>query len=141
SFGNDVSFENCRNPSIVTYLYALSFEMSLGGSKHRIRSVFEKALGDDRFHRSVLLWRLYVGFETGGARGDASAAKRVLFRAVHACPWSKKLWVEGLAELESVLTAKEMGDLHEVMRDKELNLRTDIYEILLRDDGIGFDAV
>lgn len=44
---------------------------------------------------------------------------------------SKKLWLDGFGKLSSVLTVKEMSDLQEVMRDKELNIRTDIYEILL----------
>nr|CAN63561.1 hypothetical protein VITISV_008646 [Vitis vinifera] len=47
---------------------------------------------------------------------------------------SKKLWLDGFQKLKSVLSAKEMSDLQEVMRDKELNVRTDIYEILLQDD-------
>lgn len=37
-------------------------------------------------------------------------------------------------KLDYILTVKEMSDLQEVMRDKELNLRTDIYEILLQDE-------
>jgi hypothetical protein len=49
---------------------------------------------------------------------------------------SKRLWLDGFLRLNSVLTAKELSDLQEVMRDKELNLRTDIYEILLRDEPI-----
>lgn len=47
---------------------------------------------------------------------------------------SKKLWLDGFLKLSSVLSAKELSDLQEVMRDKELNLRTDIYEILLQDE-------
>jgi len=49
---------------------------------------------------------------------------------------SKRLWLDGFLKLNSVLTAKELSDLQEVMRDKELNLRTDIYEILLQDEPI-----
>lgn len=47
---------------------------------------------------------------------------------------SKRLWLDGFTRLTSVLTAKELSDLQEVMRDKEINLRTDIYEILLQDE-------
>ena len=47
---------------------------------------------------------------------------------------SKKLWLDGYVKLKNVLSGKEMSDLQEVMRDKELNVRTDIYEILLQDD-------
>lgn len=47
---------------------------------------------------------------------------------------SKKLWLDGFLKLNPILSAKELSDLQEVMRDKELNLRTDIYEILLQDE-------
>ena len=47
---------------------------------------------------------------------------------------SKRLWLDGFQKLSSVLTLKELSDLQEVMRDKELNIRTDIYEILLQDE-------
>ncbi|RWW82822.1 hypothetical protein BHE74_00008694 [Ensete ventricosum] len=59
-------------------------------------------------------------------RGDASSSRgRVR---------SKRLWLDGFQKLSSILSAKELSDLQEVMRDKELNLRTDVYEILLQDE-------
>ncbi|RDY01351.1 Protein NRDE2-like protein, partial [Mucuna pruriens] len=121
-----------KKPSVVLWLFALSYEMFRGGSHHRIRGLFEKALGNDRLCNSVVLWRCYIMFEMEIAH-DPSAARRVFFRAIHACPWSKRLWLDGFLKLKSVLTAKELSDLQEVMRDKELNLRTDIYEILLQE--------
>ncbi|KAK6123611.1 hypothetical protein DH2020_042643 [Rehmannia glutinosa] len=122
-----------KKPSVITLLYALSFELSTGGSQHRIRGLFERALEDDKLHNSVILWRCFIEFERSVAC-NISAAKRVFFRAIHACPWSKKLWLDGFLKLDSILTVKELSDLQEVMRDKELNLRTDIYEILLQDE-------
>ncbi|KAK7314710.1 hypothetical protein VNO77_33237 [Canavalia gladiata] len=121
-----------RKPSVVLWLFALSYEMSRGGSHSRIRGLFEKALGNDRLCSSVVLWRCYIIFEMEIAH-DPSAARRVFFRAIHACPWSKRLWLDGFLKLNSVLAAKELSDLQDVMRDKELNLRTDIYEILLQE--------
>ncbi|KAG8378654.1 hypothetical protein BUALT_Bualt07G0007800 [Buddleja alternifolia] len=122
-----------KKPSVITWLYALSFEMSTGGSQHRIRGIFERALEDEKLHSSVILWRCYIEYERS-ITCNFSAAKRVFFRAIHACPWSKKLWLDGFLKLDSILTVKELSDLQEVMRDKELNLRTDIYEILLQDE-------
>ncbi|KAG5007480.1 hypothetical protein JHK85_026022 [Glycine max] len=107
--------------------------MFKGGSHHRIRGLFEKALSNDGLCSSVLLWRCYIMFEMEIAH-DPSAARRAFFRAIHSCPWSKRLWLDGFLKLNSVLTAKELSDLQEVMRDKELNLRTDIYEILLQEN-------
>ncbi|CAH9122186.1 unnamed protein product [Cuscuta epithymum] len=122
-----------RSPSVINWLFALSFEMSRGDSQHRIRSFFEKVLEDEKLCNSVIIWRSYIAYELD-VTCNTSAARRVFFRAVHACPWSKRLWLDGFLKLNTILTAKELSDLQEVMRDKELNLRTDIYEILLQDE-------
>ncbi|CAI9113285.1 OLC1v1013858C1 [Oldenlandia corymbosa var. corymbosa] len=122
-----------KTPSVVACFFSLAYEMSKGSSQHRIRAVFERALESDKFHDSVVLWRWYIAYEIN-VTGDLFAARKVFFRAIHACPWSKILWLDGFISLSSVLTAKELSDLQEVMRDKELNLRTDIYEILLQDE-------
>ncbi|XVF09402.1 hypothetical protein REPUB_Repub07fG0089400 [Reevesia pubescens] len=122
-----------KKPSVIVWLFALIFEMSRSGSVHRIHGLFERALANDKFHNSVILWRLYVAYEINIAL-NPSAARRIFFRAILACPWSKKLWLDGFLKLNSILTAKELSDLQEVMREKELNLRTDIYEILLQEE-------
>ncbi|XP_037495827.1 nuclear exosome regulator NRDE2 [Jatropha curcas] len=124
-----------KKPSVIVWIFALSFEMSRGGSHHRIHGLFERALANESLRKSVILWRIYIAYEINIAH-DHSAARRIFFRAIHACPWSKKLWLDGFLKLSSILSAKELSDLQEVMRDKELNLRTDIYEILLQDDLI-----
>ncbi|KAL5208468.1 hypothetical protein ABZP36_032903 [Zizania latifolia] len=123
-----------RDPSIIALLFALSFEFCKAGSDNRIHSLFEKALADDKLQKSVLLWRCYLAYEAEIAC-NSSAARRVFFRAIHACPWSKRLWLDGFQKLSSILTLKELSDLQEVMRDKELHIRTDIYEILLQDEA------
>ncbi|KAJ0047844.1 hypothetical protein Pint_16778 [Pistacia integerrima] len=121
-----------KKPSLVVWIFALAFEMSRGGTQHRIRGLFERALADEKVQCSVVLWRWYIAYEVHVVC-NLSAARRIFFRAIHACPWSKKLWLDGFFKLRSILTAKELSDLQEVMRDKELNLRTDVYEILLQD--------
>ncbi|XP_072977344.1 uncharacterized protein [Typha angustifolia] len=128
-------FDKCsrRNPSVIVWLFALSFEWDKAGSQHRIHGLFERALADEKLQKSVLLWRCYLAYEADIAC-NPSAARRVLFRAIHACPWSKRLWLDGFQKLSSILTVKELSDLQEVMRDKELHIRTDIYEILLQDE-------
>ncbi|CAL1369193.1 unnamed protein product [Linum trigynum] len=124
-----------KKSGIIVWLFALSFEMARGGSPHRIHGLFERALGNESLQNSVILWRMYISYEVNIAC-NFSAARRIFFRAIHACPWSKKLWLDGFQKLKSILTVKELSDLQEVMRDKELNLRTDIYEILLLEDEI-----
>ncbi|KAK4750974.1 hypothetical protein SAY87_004456 [Trapa incisa] len=129
-FFHDISH---KKPSVILWLFALAFEMGKGNDSHRIHALFERSLADGKLRSSVVLWRCYVAYEIDIAR-KPSSARRVFFRAIHACPWSKKLWLDGFLKLHSVLTPKELSDLQEVMRDKELNLRTDIYEILLQDE-------
>ncbi|CAI0400206.1 unnamed protein product [Linum tenue] len=124
-----------KKSGIIVWLFAVSFEMARGGSPHRIHGLFERALGNESLQNSVILWRMYISYEVNIAC-NFSAARRIFFRAIHACPWSKKLWLDGFQKLKSILTVKELSDLQEVMRDKELNLRTDIYEILLLEDEI-----
>ncbi|XP_076894745.1 uncharacterized protein LOC143547132 [Bidens hawaiensis] len=122
-----------KKPSVTLCLFALSYEINKGSSHHRIHRIFEKVLADNVLRDSVLLWRLYIDYEIHVV-GDLSAARRIYFRAIHTCPWSKKLWLDGFTKLSSVLTTKELSDLLEVMRDKEINVRTDVYEILLQDE-------
>lgn len=130
-------FDDCchKKPSATAWIFALLFEMTRGGSKHRIHELFERALANDMMPNLVLLWRWYIAYEFDIACNPV-AARRVFFRAIHSCPGSKKLWLDGFRKLNSVMTAKELSDLQEVMRDKELNLRTDIYEILLQQDEL-----
>ncbi|KAL0908355.1 hypothetical protein M5K25_022845 [Dendrobium thyrsiflorum] len=122
-----------RKPSVIVWLFALAFELGKPGTEHRVHGLFEKALAIDKLQKSALLWRCYLAYETDIAC-NPSAARRIFFRAIHACPWSKRLWLDGFQKLSSILSAKELSDLQEVMRDKEIHLRTDIYEILLQDE-------
>lgn len=71
---------------MVIWIFALSFEINRGGSQHRIRGLFEKAVGNDKMQISVLLWRCYIAYEVNIAC-DFSSARRIFFRAIHACPW------------------------------------------------------
>ncbi|CAN6465668.1 unnamed protein product [Victoria cruziana] len=121
-----------KRPSVIIWLCTFLNELGKAGSQYRIHGLFEKALGSEALQKPVVLWRCYLEYELHMC--NPAAAKRVFFRAIHACPWSKKLWLDGYQRLNAFLTAKELADLQEVMRDKELNLRTDIYEILLRDE-------
>lgn len=122
-----------RTPSVLVWLFALEFELGKSGTEHRVHRLFEKAVSHDKLQKSVLLWRCYLAYEVEIAR-NPSAARRIFFRAIHACPWSKRLWLDGFEKLSSVLTVKELSDLQEVMRDKEIRLRTDIYEILMQEE-------
>lgn len=147
--------------SLPSWLQALRVEAQstpdgLGAaSAHRVRALLERAAASCSSSSSAaaaytprgdgnggaagaagatpLVWRVYQAYELAAGRPDA--AKRVFFRAVNACPWSKALWLDGLRALHGVLPPREMGDLLEVMMEKGLRLRTDIFEALLEDAG------
>eukprot|EP00250_Pteridium_aquilinum_P014193 c21834_g1_i2 orf=187-3744(-) len=123
-----------RNPTTVLWLFAISIELGRPGSGPRIHSLFEKALETINTQQSVVLWRFYMAYELQ-VRGDMDAARRVYFRAIHACPWSKLLWLDGFKKMSTGLSAKELSDFQDIMREKELRLRTDVYEILLEDEA------
>lgn len=124
-----------RNPSTVVWLFAISIEIRKVGSGPRIHSLFERALETSDTQQSVVLWRCYLAYELEITH-NIDAARRVFFRAIHACPWDKALWLDGFQKMSSVLTAKELSELQDIMREKELRLRTDVYEILLEDENV-----
>jgi hypothetical protein len=75
------------------------------------------------------LWRLYITYMQ--ATGNAEAARRVFLRAVRECPWSKALWLAGLAAVAGHLGSKESSELVAIMADKEVLQRTDLVEVML----------
>lgn len=123
--------EMSRSPSTLLGLAALSCELGRPSSAHRIHSLLERALEHSSTEQSVVLWRLYLAYELEVAT-NTDGARRIFFRAIHACPWSKVLWMDGFLKLKSALSAKEQSEFLDIMRDKELRIRTDIYEILLQ---------
>lgn len=83
---DDNAFNVLRKPSVIVWIFALSYEMSRGGSHHRIHGLFERALANVSLRKSVVLWRSYIAYEIDILH-NPSAAKRIFFRAIHACPW------------------------------------------------------
>lgn len=81
-----------RTPSTLLWMFAL--EMELGspriGNKSRIRSLFERALETKVTQQSVILWRAYLAYEFH-INKNVEGARRVYFRAIHACPWYELL--------------------------------------------------
>ncbi|KAJ7520618.1 hypothetical protein O6H91_19G013800 [Diphasiastrum complanatum] len=129
-------FDNAlqKYPTTLLYIFALSCELWRPGAGPRTHNLFERALESGNTHQSVLIWRCYLAYELQ-VRHDPDAARRVFFRAIHACPWSKLLWLDGFQKMSKILTAKEQADFLDIMRDKELRIRTDVYEILLEEVG------
>ena len=94
------------------WVYSIAFEISLAssGSDHRVRYLFERAV-DGRGRLIPEIWRMYLHYNVSRGRSAladrdiqrASAymmdAKKVYYRALHQCPFSKALFLDGLALL------------------------------------------
>lgn len=76
----------------------------------------------------VILWRLYIKFELGIRR--PTLAKSIFFRAVHRCPWSKTLWIDGLTILRRFMTTEELRDVFDLLSAKEIYVRQESPEEL-----------
>ncbi|KAI9989286.1 hypothetical protein PInf_019447 [Phytophthora infestans] len=90
---------------------------------NRIRQMFESMVNQIRTKGNALCWGLYMRFEV--ALGKVDAAKKVLYRGIAACAWSKALYMDGLRALRPYLSEDECQELIEFMEAKELNLRVD----------------
>ena len=51
------------------------------------------------------------------------------------CDHWQALWIDGLVSLGDVVSARERADLMDVMRERDVRIRTDTYEILLESLG------
>ncbi|KAJ0403802.1 hypothetical protein P43SY_003899 [Pythium insidiosum] len=90
----------------------------------RIRHVFEEMLAQRRTQGSAIGWRLYLRFEV--AMGKIDAARRVLYRGIARCPWSKALYLDALRILRPYLSAAECREIMELLNSKELHQRVDM---------------
>ncbi|CAI5475271.1 unnamed protein product [Closterium sp. Yama58-4] len=130
----DQTTARLSHPSPLLWLLSLLVEVARPGARPRVRGLLERALASSAqgSGQCVLMWRLYIGYELHISQ-NADAARRVFFRAIHTCPWSKALWLDAFTQLHGVIKGEELNELANMMRDKELRLRTDVYEILLQD--------
>ena len=91
----------------------------------RLRWLFELALSCAAAQRTVLLWRLlHLRFEMA-SKGYLNA-KRVYYRGVHTCPWSKQLWLDAMrSPCRNVFTESELDDIRKLMLDKGFHFRVE----------------
>ena len=118
---------------------------SIGGSGHhgifKIRKVLERHLERDPYNQ--LLWRWYLNFEAmdNGPLTSRGNAKKVFYRAIARCPWSKSLWMDGFALLgssrcgggEPILKGEECAELMNLARSKGIEFHVDMYQVLLEE--------
>jgi len=121
---------NDSTPNDMGYMYLIAHELKQKSDKNRIRSLFEKNLSFLHGQSLVALWRLYIVLEMN-QWGDVNAdnqshviAKDVWYRAVHACTWSKQLWIDGFRWFGPLFSEEELLEVFKLMSDKEIRLRS-----------------
>lgn len=120
----------CDNhPSTLNYLLAIAVESQKATRRLNLSNIIERALSISSISQRPLIWIVYLLLEI--QRGAKLSGKRVMLRGVRSCPWTKRLWMSGLQGLTGVLGDREVGDFIEVMKNKGVKLRTDVYEVLL----------
>lgn len=125
----ELKFE--RKNALVPILYALGLEANKPfASNPRAVSIFERALEHTKSTaHSPMLWLLYMRAYL--VSGQLSSAKTVFLRAINAVPWNKTLWLVGIDSLQKVMTVKERVAILDLMREKGISMRTDMFEIQL----------
>ncbi|KAL4998399.1 NRDE-2, necessary for RNA interference-domain-containing protein [Aspergillus recurvatus] len=142
---------------LTSYLFSIYTELNrptyAGSTLHSVRAAFEKAIGDQNSSSSTLtpayssssststgrtsitLWKLYILFEL--SRSEITRAKRVFYRAMRACPWSKDILMLAFTHLrEDIVAGKgengkgmnfhELRHVYNVLVEKELRIHVDI---------------
>ena len=66
--------------------------------------------------------------------GDPEFAHKIFVRAFHACPWSKRLWMDGIVWLQGHLDEKQTEELMLLMQEKEIRVRAEYDEDVEDDD-------
>uniref|UniRef100_K3WGA6 Suppressor of forked domain-containing protein n=1 Tax=Globisporangium ultimum (strain ATCC 200006 / CBS 805.95 / DAOM BR144) TaxID=431595 RepID=K3WGA6_GLOUD len=90
----------------------------------RIRRLFQEMVDSIRTQGNALCWRLCLRFEV--ALGKIDAARKIFYRGLAKCPWSKALYLDGIRVLRPYLSEEECKELIEFMAAKELHVREDI---------------
>lgn len=123
----DLEFE--RQPSMMTVFLALGLELGRPFSSNpRAISVIERALESAATTaHSPLLWLTYMRAYL--SCGQTSSAKTVFLRAINAVPWNKTIWLYGIEHLKDAFSIKERAALLDVMREKDILVRTDVFEV------------
>lgn len=123
------------SPSAPAWLMLVGVEIGNNAARTAIRAAFLRAVSCSTSPcsaggmHSPVLWRCYLRFER--AFGTPDSLHRTFLRAVEACPWSKSLWIDGLELLNGYSSPKELSEYLNIIKDKELVVRTDILEAVL----------
>lgn len=139
--------------SLLGILTELTRPVYTGSTIHSARAAFERALQPSSSPSgnatpSPSLWKLYILFEQHRTK-DISAAQKLFFRAMRACPWSKDILMLAFPSAPStdkqgkggLFVDGETGEedwwelrrIYNVLLDKELRVHVEIDDDLLEE--------
>lgn len=93
------------------------------GLIHRLRSFLDRALECSQAGHCPLIWRLYLQTEVKFEQMER--AKGVLYRALQQCPWSKALYLDGVA----LFGEEKLQEMVDLMMEKEIRVQIPVEEV------------
>lgn len=103
------------------------------GSYARLKRSMETAVTHPTGRGMPLLWRMYMSLEA--IRGHHTQAKHLFWRAIHACPGSKAVWLDafrgndrekmGIEGLRPAFRERELHEVVDALLEKSLHLRVE----------------
>ncbi len=111
-----------------TRVFAIRHEMRIGNA-YSTKSTFEDAVASEACRGNVGLWVAYVRF-CYRQKELRARAKDVFYRAVHACPWSKALVMEGFTTIIKDLESNELTAVYDSMLTKGLCVHVEMQDFV-----------
>jgi hypothetical protein len=107
----------------------LRYELQVG-NVHSIKAAFESAVESEACRGNSHLWTYYIRF-CHSREETRSKTKEVFYRAIAACPSSKRLYMEAFTTLIRDMSSSELKAVFSTLVSKGLRVHVDL------DDFIG----
>ncbi|OIW33959.1 DUF1740-domain-containing protein [Coniochaeta ligniaria NRRL 30616] len=109
--------------SVSSRLFAIRYELQVG-NVHSVKSAFESAVESEACRGNSWLWLYYIRF-CNSRQELRSRAKDVFYRAIAACPGSKKLYMEAFGTLRREMTESQLEAVMSTIISKGLRVHVD----------------
>jgi hypothetical protein len=104
-------------------IFAICYELQVG-NVHSVRAAFESAVESEACRGNSSLWLYYLRF-CHSRKELRSKAKEVFYRAIAACPGSKRLYIEAFGTLRSEMAESELQAVLSTMESKGMRVHVD----------------
>jgi hypothetical protein len=104
-------------------IFAIRYELHVG-NVHSVKAAFEGAVESEACRGNSWLWLYYIRF-CSTRKELRSKAKDVFYRAVAACPGSKKLYIEAFTTLRKEMTESQLEAVISTIISKGLRVHVD----------------